>query len=137
MFFDHLINEQKTQVPINEGMVYRGDGNSLHVSLDTGRHYGGGNAYFKFTDAESFKSAKRIIRISFTEPIYIVHNNQDKLTRKEIKWLIKALNKPTKDKLGRPCTVWIALIREFNDISPLYKLPETLEIPDYTKLETR
>ena len=134
MFFDHLINEQNTQA-INEAKIYAGNGYNLSVTLDPNRNYGGNTAYFKFADNEDFNAAKRVIRISFIEPVYIVHNNQDKMTRKEIKWLVKTLVTPYKK--DNSITIWQALIRAFNTMPTSTKLPEDLPIPDYTKLETR
>ena len=133
MIFDDVIKGLPSV--ITEGKIYEGGGNSLSVSVDPNRKYGGNIAYFKFADNEDFKAAKRIIRISFMEPVYIVHNNQDKLTRKEIKWLMKALLKPYKKNPN--ITVWTGMIIEFNRSQTDAVLPIDLPIPDYTKLETR
>lgn len=48
---------------------------SVHVDPDL-KHQG--NEYFKVYDSISYDKAKKISRIKFKEPSYVVHNNNDK-----------------------------------------------------------
>lgn len=134
-------------VPIMEmATVYRSDDDNFFIAVNPdGKHIG--DAYFKFYNHKSYLSATKVIRISFLEPKYIFHTNEDGkedwiLGRREKEKLMKYLPMESNlycKELERYYTVWEKAIYLYNyefGYSEKDKeyLPLNIKIPNYNNL---
>lgn len=109
-------------------------GMMILISIDQNRI---GEPYFKVVDNINYNKAKRVARISFLHPEYIIHKNTDgktnwTLNNKEKKQF-KALLEKVVDRAGH--TVWERTIIQYNlDKYNINELEtEELEFENYTK----
>lgn len=124
------------------------DSNSKHgvlvyIDLDPGQNFGGDNAYFKCIPQSADIKSTNPARISFRNPIYLVHYKDSKqfiLDQKQKRSLMTLLQ--SSHKSGN--IVWEELIYQFNQVimsrgknNEQYKLPLDLPIPDYRRLPSK
>lgn len=109
----------------------------------------GKTAYFKLYDHKDIRKAKRVARICFYSPKYVIHDTDPNgcspwwLGTKDIDILIEILNKKPTRKNAKYDTCWKELIYIFNHYvqseHPEDIIPESMfyKMPDYTKLKYR
>lgn len=115
----------------------------IYIDLDGGQNFGGDEAYFKCIPHSANIKTTNPARISFRNPIYIVHYRESKqfiLNLKQKKSLINLLNSTHKSGYS----VWQMMIIQFNNFimskgkdNEKYKLPLDLPIPDYRRLPSK
>lgn len=148
--YAQMIDDTMEEILLEFATVYTGEDIPLKiiVSVDENRI---GNPYFKVFNANDFKKATKMARISFLEPKYVIHSmNYGKenwvLNSKEKKLLINALT----SLADINCTVWQSAVIDYNrehgvsifkqrqmtkeQLIEKHLLPLDLEMPDYTKL---
>lgn len=167
--FDKIVekawDEDYSQSPLYEDLMYEmatiGSYEDLCVAVNPDSSRGWyGEEYFKVYDNESSRKAEHICRIKFRDLTYTIHSSRDgkkpmKLTKKQLKRLIKFFHRPSKYP---GLNNWQYAILMFNleafenatyetclsltkekqaqmeECPEKYYLPIDLEMPDYLKL---
>lgn len=137
----------KDIIPLNEKAVYRDERNKMLVFCrPSDKKVYGAKAYFKVYDSADHRKARKVARICFYEPKYVIHDSDPDncstwfLNSSEIKNLISILKKP--NNIGaRYKNTWEALIDAFNSVvksnHPEDMIDKQLPIPDYNLLSIR
>lgn len=137
----------KDIIPLNENSIYKDQRNNILIFCrPSDKKVYGRKAYFKVYNSSEQRKAKKVARICFYEPKYVIHPNDPDgcsqwfLNSSEIKVLINILK--SKNNIGvRYPSTWSALINTFNSVvksnHPEDIIDMNLPIPDYTLLSRK
>ena len=134
----------KGLVVLNEKAIYRDEKNKMLIFCrPSDKKVYGKTAYFKVYDSADHRKARKVARICFYEPKYVIHNSDPdnckswELNSSEIKNLMAILKKPNNVGL-RYSNTWEALIDSFNSVvksnHPEDMMDTNLPMPDYSLL---
>lgn len=134
----------KGKLILTEKAIYRDEKNKMLIFCrPSDKKIYGKEAYFKVYDSADHRKARRVARLCFYEPKYIIHDNDPdncktwRMNSSEIKNLLLILQKP--NNIGiRYASTLEALIDSFNLVvrsnHPEDMIDTNLPIPDYKLL---
>ena len=128
------LEENNEEISLMEGSVYIDDKIYIYVKPDVGRNFQGHNAYFKVYKG-GYNNHAEMNRICLFYPEYVTHNSNTKeikwyLSSKERKYLVKSLNKKSKNYPN--LTVYQSIFKELELFGIYLQAPENM--PDYNLL---